>query len=138
LRKGKVVFIPHALGRIYFAHGARVHRDLFQNALGLIYSRPLIQTDMPSAGRISLLHQPEQQRYVAHLLYGPALQRGRCLVIEDLVPLYDIPLQIRVPQAIRNAYLVPGGDALAIHRAGDAARVVVPQVQCHQAVVFEY
>jgi hypothetical protein len=138
LRKGSVVFLPHALGRIYYAHGARLHRDLFRKALGLVYNEPMIEVDLPSAGRISLLHQPDLDRYVAHLLYAPALQRGRCLVIEDLVPLYDIPLQIRVPQAIERATLVPGGDALAVERAGDTVSVVIPVVHCHQAVVFAY
>lgn len=138
LRKGHVVFVPHALGRMYYAHGARLHRELFVNALGLIYKNPMIKTRMPSGGRISLLHQPEQHRYVAHLLYGPPIKRGRCLVIEDLVPLYEVPLEMRVPQAIHGAYLVPGGDALALERTGGALSVVVPKVQCHQAVVFEY
>ncbi len=135
---GCIVFLPHALGRIYYAHGARLHRQLFVNALNLVYQAALIKTDMPSAGRISLLHQPEQHRYVAHLLYGPPMKRGRCLVIEDLLPLYEVPLQVRLPQAIAKAYLVPSGDALAIERNQDVLRVVVPRVQCHQAVVFEY
>jgi hypothetical protein len=123
---------------MYYAHGARLHRDLFVNALGLIYADPMVKTDMPSAGRISFLHQPDQDRYVAHLLYAPALQRGRCLVIEDLVPLMDVPLEVRVPEAIEWVYLVPGGDALHVERAGDAVRVIIPRVQCHQAVVFAY
>jgi len=138
LRKGSVVFLPHALGRLYHAHGARVHRDLFANALRLIYDDPMMRVTMPSAGRVSLLHQPDQRRYVAHLLYGPALQRGRCLVIEDLVPLYDVPLEVRLPETARRAYLVPGGGELPIERSDGAIKVVVPSVQCHRAVAFEY
>jgi len=92
---------------------------------------------LPSAGRVSLMHQPGQRRYVAHLLYGPPLQRGRCLVIEDLPALYDVPLTVRVPQAIAAAYLVPGRTPLALtHR--DGVGVIVPRMQGHQAVVFEY
>ena len=138
LRKGNVVFAAHALGRIYFQLGARVHRDLFANLLGLVYDKPMIQTELPSAGRISLLHQPEQNRYVAHLLYGPAHKRGQCLVIEDLVPLYDIPVELTVSETIKEATLVPGGESLSLERAGDTMRVVVPKLQCHQAVVFSY
>ena len=75
---------------------------------------------------------------LAHLLYGPPLQRGNCLVIEDLVPLYDVPLAVRVPETISRAYLVPGGADLPLaHRDGSVA-VTVPVVQCHQAVVFAY
>lgn len=138
LRQGNVVFLPHRLGKLYFENGARLHRDLFTRALGLIYQAPMLQVTMPSAGRVSLLHQAAEKRYVAHLLYGPPLQRGNCLVIEDLVPLFDVPLVVRLPQAVTRVYLVPGGSDLPLSRDGDAVRVVVPRVQCHQAVVFEY
>jgi hypothetical protein len=138
LRTGQVVFLPHRLGKVYYEHGARLHRDLFAGALGLIYTNPAITTELPSAGRVSLMHQPEQKRYVAHLLYGPPLQRGNCLIIEDLVPLHDIPLTLRVPDRIRRAYLVPSREVLDLNFIGQSVSVTVPVVQCHQAVVFEY
>ena len=138
LRKGRVVFLPHRLGKLYYEHGARVHRDLFANALSLIYNQPMVQTSLPSAGRVSLMHQPQHRRYVAHLLYGPPLQRGRCLVIEDLPTLYDVPLTVRLPKAIRAAYLVPGRVLLAMTCEDDAVSVTVPKMQGHQAVVYEY
>jgi hypothetical protein len=138
LRKGQVVFLPHRLGKIYFEHGARLHREFFANALRLIYTNPVIKTELPSAGRVSLLHQPDQGRYVAHLLYGPPLQRGRCLIVEDLVPLHDVPIELRVPQTISRAYLVPSKQPLVLHRTGDSVAVTVPEVRCHQVVVFEY
>ncbi len=137
LRAGRVVFLPHRLGRLYHQHGARVHRDLFTNALRLIYNRPLMQTQLPSAGRVSLMYQPDHQRYIAHLLYGPPLQRGRCLVIEDLPALYDVPLIVRLPQPVRAAYLIPDRQMLAQERCADGIRVIVPRVQGHQSVIFE-
>ena len=105
VRKGNRVFLAHSLGRIYHAHGARVHRQMFRNALALAYPTPTVWTAMPSAGRLSLLHQPQQRRYVAHLLYAAPMQRGRCRVIEDLVPLYNVPLynvplRLTVPEQV--------------------------------------
>ena len=138
VRKGNKVYLAHNLGRIYHTHGARVHRRLFRNALSLVYANPMAATAMPSAGRISLLHQPQQRRYVAHLLYGPPLQRGRCLVIEDLVPLREVPLRLSVPEAVESAVLVPQGATLEIQRNGGSVTITVPEVHCHQAVVFTY
>jgi hypothetical protein len=137
LRKGRVIFLPHRLGRLYHLHGARVHRDLFANALRLIYARPMVETALPSAGRVSLMWQPQHRRYIAHLLYGAPLQRGRCLVIEDLPPLFDVPLAVRLPEAVTAAYLIPGRVALPLACEDGAVRVTVPRVQGHQAVVFE-
>ena len=73
--------------------------------------------------------QPDHHRYIAHLLYGPPLQRGRCLVIEDLPTLYDVPLTVRLPQPVRAAYLIPGQHPLSLTHTGDAVSVTVPQVQ---------
>jgi hypothetical protein len=150
VRKGNVILLTHRLGKLYFDLGARLHRDLFIRALGLLHTAPMVRTELPSAGRVSLLHQVEpgghsaSARYVAHLLYAPPLQRGGCLVIEDMPPLYEVPLTLRVPEQITRAYLVPSGQELAVERGGhgtsegDVVRVTVPEVRCHQAVVFEH
>jgi hypothetical protein len=138
IRKGNVVYLAHPLGRLYYAHGARVHRQLFVNALDLVHQSPVLRVAMPSAGRVNLLHQPAKNRYVLHLLYGPPLKRGRCEVIEDLVPLLDIPVELRVPEALRHVYLAPQGEDVNVISESGVTRLCVPYVQCHQAVVFEY
>ncbi|HJN17053.1 MAG TPA: beta-galactosidase, partial [Armatimonadota bacterium] len=66
------------------------------------------------------------------------LQRGRCLVIEDIVPLRDVPLELSVPEEVTSATLIPQGTELAMERDGGKVRVTVPEVECHQAVVFGY
>ena len=66
------------------------------------------------------------------------MQRGRCLVIEDLVPLHDVPLRLTTPEQLKSAALAPQGDTLMLRRSSGSVEVIVPQVYCHQAVVFEY
>jgi hypothetical protein len=138
LRQGNVVSMAHPLGAIYHQEGARVHRDLFINALRLLHQRPAIEADLPSAGRVTLMHQPDQRRYIAHLMYAPPLQRGGCLVIEDFPPLRDVTLTIRVPEAITTVTLAPQQQALATQSVGGVFQVTVPQVIGHQAVMLAY
>jgi hypothetical protein len=138
VQKGRVVFLPHRLGKLYNEHGARLHRDLFGNALHRIYRHPLLRTELPSAGRVTLLKQSEQHRYVAHLLYAPPLQRGRCQVIEDLPELRNVPVAVRVEENIKKAYLIPGHKRLSLRRSEGGVRVVVPAFRSHVAVVLEY
>ena len=137
-RKGNLVYLPHPLAELYHLHGARVHRQFFANALGLIYSSPVVATRLPSAGRVNLIHQPAQRRYVAHLMYGSPMQRGRCLVIEDLPTLYKVPVTLDVPETIARAYLAPAKRALPLKAKAKKVRVVVPSFSGHVAVVFEY
>ncbi len=138
VKHGRVVFFAHKLGAMYHDVGARLHRDLFLNGLRLVHQRPVLSTSMPSCGRANLIHQPDRNRYVAHLLYAPALQRGRCQIIEDLVPLHSVPVTLDVPEAIRRASLAPAGQELKMVRRAGRISVTVPSVECHQMVVFEY
>jgi len=138
MRHGNIIFIAHELDKIYYDHGARLHRDLFINALNLVHTRPMVKTDLPSAGRVSLLHQAEQKRYVVHLLYGPPIKRGRCEVIEDLPFLYDVPVTVDLPRAVKRAVLIPGRQKLPIKRQQGKMTVTVPKFQCHCALVFSY
>ncbi|NLG51580.1 MAG: hypothetical protein GX552_15860 [Chloroflexi bacterium] len=138
IRRGNVIALLHGLDELYYHHGAQVHRQLFINALRQLHTRPMIEVNLPSAGRVSLLAQPEHGRYVAHLLYAAPMQRGRCLVLEDLPALRDVQVTVRLPQTPQRAYLVPGNTPLACTVGADgAATVTVPEFSCHCAVVFE-
>ena len=119
-------------------HGARLHRDVFIKALDLLHTKPLLRTDMPSAGRATLVTQPRRRRHVVHLLYAPPLKRGRCLVIEDLPPLFDVPVAVRVPETIRAVRLPLTGESLPFDAVDGEVRVVVPEVHVHQMLTVEW
>ena len=139
VRKGRVVYLAHPLASMYAQHGARQHRELFINALRLIYRKQTLSTEMPSAARATLARQAEHRRYVAHLLYAPPLKRGRCLVIEDFPILRDVPVTLRVSEKIKKAWLPVSGKTLRLTRhANGGTSVIVPEVRCHEMVVFEY
>ena len=138
IQKDKVIFFAHQLDKLYYDHGARLHRDLFFNALSLIHKNPMVTTELPSAGRISLLHQKDNKRYVVHLLYGPPIKRGRCEVIEDLPFLYNVPVQVDLPQKIKRVYSIPDMKEMLFTQKKGKISVNVPEFQCHTGIVFEY
>ena len=70
VKSGNNLYIAHELDKMYFEEGARVHRELFMEAFRALEVTPLVKVDLPSLGRINLLHQPEKKRYVLHLLYA--------------------------------------------------------------------
>jgi hypothetical protein len=138
MKHGNVVYIAHDLDRQYHEQGARVHRDLFINALSLLRKNPLVTVGMPSSGRMNLLHQPEYNRFVVHLLYSTPIQRGAVSVIEDLVPLYDTPVEVKLGKEIKRAYQVPSGETIRMVKNGDKIKLVIPEFTCHTAIVLEY
>ncbi len=138
IKKGNIIYMAHDLDRQYYKEGARLHRDLFYNALNLIRKNPVVEVEMPSMGRVNILHQPEHHRYVVHLLYASPIQRGSVRVIEDIVPIYDIPLTVNLPEDIAKAYLIPSGEKLKLKVLGDKLFVNIEELKCHTAAVFEY
>jgi hypothetical protein len=138
LRKGNVIMAAHPLDRIYKENGAQIHREMFKNILDQLLTKPMVTATLPSAGRLNLLHFPDQKQYVLHLLYGPPIQRGIARVIEDLVPLYNVKVSLDADVPVRNAYMVPGNRELQMDRQNSGLSVTVPEFSCHTAIVFEY
>ena len=138
VQKGNVIFLAHPLGRLYYEHGAWLHREFFLRALGLIHDRPSVRTSMPSAGRASLLKQPQLNRYVLHLLYAPPLQRGRCLVVEDQVPVRDVTVTLNLPEKIRQVRFPLSGMSGQLTPSPKGLALRIPRVASHEVVVLEY
>jgi len=138
ISNGNIVYIASDLGEMYNSSGARVHRELFKNVLDLVHTEPMLQIELPSSGRANLLYQPAHRRYVAHLLYGSPIQRGDTRVIEDLPPMYDTKVIFNVPEEIKSVRLVPDEVDLEFTQTEDGIIVIVPQFQCHAAIVYEY
>ena len=85
-----------------------------------------------------MLQQPEQRRMVAHLLFTYTSVRGDGVeVIEDVVPLREVPLTVWLAQSPRRVYLAPSGEELSYVWDGQMATVTVPSVELHQMVVFD-
>ncbi len=144
VRKGSIALIAHPLDRLYASNGMKLHRDLLRNVIGSLGPSNAMEVEgLPSTGRVSLLHQPQNRRYIAHLLYGPALQRGDVQVIEDLPTIGAARLTMRLPQRIRSASAEPEGRRLSLAGGGGGngdggVRIAVPPFAMHTAIVLNY
>ncbi|MCG8306933.1 MAG: alpha-L-fucosidase [Cytophagales bacterium] len=138
VKVGKNIYIAHELDRMYFEHGARVHRELFMEAFRALDIEPMVSADLPSLGRMNLLHQPEHRRYVVHLLYAAPIQRGSVQVIEDLVPIYNTNVELNLGKKIKKIYSVPDMNPLDYMREGEKIRLKIPEFTGHTAVVVAY
>jgi hypothetical protein len=116
-----------------------MHRELVKNVIETLYQSPYLKVNnLLSSGRVSLLKQEREKRYVAHLLYAPALLRGEVQVIEDFPPVPGVELEINVPESIKNVYQVSDGSKLKFTRNGNVLKVQVPTFTMHTGLVLEY
>lgn len=135
--KGKTVYLAHEIFRMYNEYGSLYHREYFMNALNLIYTDPVLKVEMPSAGRVNFVKQPNEDRYVLHLLYASPIQRGTALVIEDIVPLYNVKVALKVEEKIKRVYLAPQMENIEFRQEGQYVNLAVPKVHGHQIVVLD-
>jgi hypothetical protein len=139
VRNGNVIFFAHALDRLYYASAVRLHRELFKNAIDQLDAAPVLKvTGLPSSGRVSLLHQAAKRRYVAHLLYSPALQRGDVNVIEDFPPIPGVKLEVRVPERVTKARAIPADETVSFTQNAGVLALAVPTFAMHTGIVLEY
>lgn len=138
IKKGNIVWTAHRLEINYGKEGSRVHKQLFYNALKQVLTDPFVEVDLPSSGRVNLLHQPQENRYVVHLTYATPHQRGRAKVIEDLVPLFNVPIRVDFDEKVKKVYTIPDKNELKMKKVGNQLEVIVPKFRCHTGVVFEY
>ena len=143
-----VAYFAHNIFSGYRNYGQPLYRDFVAAALRhLLGGQWPVTTTLPSDGRFNVLEQPAERRYVVHLLYAPKSlrgwteKRGRRLpveLIEDIVPLHEVGVRVRVPRRIRSVRLVPEGVALAFAMRDGAVEFTVPKVECHQMIELSY
>ncbi|HZK95127.1 MAG TPA: alpha-L-fucosidase [Prolixibacteraceae bacterium] len=139
VRNGNVIYFAHKLDQLYYTHAVRLHRQLVNNAIDMLYQSPILQVNnLPSCGRVSLLKQEKLNRYVVHLLYSPALQRGEVKVIEDFLPVPGVEIVMNVPEKVKNVYQIPDGKKVKFSRNATKLIVKVPTFTMHSGIVFEY
>ena len=138
VRKGRVIYLAHPLGRLYHEWGARLHRELFITALDWLDPTPVVQAELPSMARLSLLHQPANQRYLLHVMYAPPAQRGGACVLEDCPPLRDVAATVRVPQTITAAHFGVERQPLKFAQRDAGVQLTLPEVAGHAFVALTY
>jgi hypothetical protein len=76
-------------------------------------------------------------RTIVHLLQYCPERRTKTLDLVEDVPLYDVPLSLKLEKAPGRVYVAPAPTDLICEYAAGRARVVVPEVRGHAMVVFE-
>lgn len=138
-RKGRMLHVADPLFRVYQRHGMPLHRDVLRALMRLLLPEPLLDVRMPSCGQVTLLRQPaEGDRFVLHLIYATPIPRGHVQVIEDIVPLFDIPVSLRCERAPARVYRAPEREPVAFSHTNGRLRFVVPRLELWQVVCIEW
>ena len=131
------VYVAHELFRMYFRHGAQLHREVFRYAFRKLQVKPVLEVGLMSAGRVRLAWQEAENRYVLHLLYGSPILRGAYQVLEDFPVIRDTRVRIRTERKITRVLLQPQREPLEFRTDEEGLSFLIPEFRMHQIVTLE-
>lgn len=111
-------------------------KRLVLNALEILLPQPTLSHSGPSTLELSRMRQDAERRDVVHLLHYVPEARGRAFeVLEDVLPIYDVPISLRVDRPVASVTLQPQNTALAFEERNGRIEILVPKVVGHQLMV---
>lgn len=124
----------------YADNGHLILKEMVLHALARLLPQPSLRCDLPAGGIATLQYQAEDKRYVNHLLYASPVLKGRVEVIEDIIPLHNVSVDLRLPStaSVNRVYLAPSMKDLPF-TVGNQGEIsyTVPHVNNHEMIVLE-
>ncbi|WP_256758148.1 alpha-amylase family protein [Cohnella sp. WQ 127256] len=133
------IYIAWNVFEDYATKGSLVLKEIVLYALNrLLSASKTLKTNLPAQGVVTLQHQPQENRYINHLLYATPVKRGNGVeVIEDIVPLANIKVAVTIPGVVQDVYLAPQLTKLEFKQIEGVVEYTVPQLECHQMIVIQ-
>ncbi len=142
VRKGNLLYLAHPVFRTYGAFGATACREYICRVIRHALEEPTLLVDLPTTARATLMHQPEHDRFVLHLLNANPISRGGLPphnvslgVIEDCQPLHDVQITLRL-DGITSVTLEPQGRNLDFTVKGNTLHMTLDRLELHQMIVL--
>ena len=134
------IYINWKIFTEYAEKGSLILKRIVQYALDkLLGSAITLKTNLGAQGVTTVMEQKDQNRYINHLLYGVPVRRGdKIEIIEDITPVYDTNVTLRLPEEIKNIYLAPQNTEIPFTCKDGKVSFTVEKIDCHQMVVLEY
>jgi hypothetical protein len=138
----KVGYIAYPIFEALARHGSASFRLLIRNVISLLLSDQLLTVEGPTSLETTVTRQPagngHAERTIVHLLqYCPERRAEGLDLIEDVVPIFDLKMSLRLAVAPRRVYSAPDGKAIPFEYVSGRLTLRVPQVLGHAMIVFE-
>jgi hypothetical protein len=132
-KRPEIIFHTFGQGRVLYSASLIEEieglTDSFLRLLRRLNNRFAFEMDTHPAVEATLFHQPDRSRYLSSLINFQ----------KDLpnIPIDDIRVTLRQPASVRRIKLLPEGQTLSHHFAGDAVTFAIPRVTTLAMVAIE-
>ncbi len=136
VQKGRVAYIAFPMFTAIAQHGNFPYRLLVRNIIDRLLPEPMLRVDAPISTETSVTKQGK--RTIVHLLqYAPERRTEKLDLIEDIVPLFNVPMSLKLDRAPKKVYLAPEMTPVAFEYLAGRVNLRVPEVRGHAMIVFE-
>ena len=138
-RNGHVIYFAHPIFTLYSSRAPLWCKIMLQNTLDVLLPEPLVRHGGPSTIIATVNEQASQRRWIIHLLHYIPERRGTEFdTIEDIIPVYALPVSLKANQPVRSVRLVPKGDAIPFQRNAGRTEFILPELRGHQMVELSF
>jgi hypothetical protein len=135
VRCGDTLYFSHPIFTQYDQNAPLWCKKIFVNAVNMLMKEPVLKTNAPSTMLAAVNQQPEEKRFVVHLLHYIPERRCRDIdVIEDIIPLYNVELSVKIPGLVKSVELVPQRCLLNFEIDDGRILFKVPEINGHQMI----
>ncbi len=138
VRVGNAIYFSSPIFTQYYHLAPQWCRTLFLNALEMLLPEPVVRHGGPSTLEVTYNGQTARGRRVLYLLHYIPIRRSKIDIIEDVIPIYNIPLSIRADKTIHSVRLAPSGQAIDFQSVEGRVNFTVPVVNGHQMIELNY
>ena len=139
IQHGRTIYFAHPIFTQYSRNAPRWCKALFLNALGLLLPEPLVRHDGPTTLQVTVNEQTAEHRWVVHLLHYIPERRSQDIdVIEDVIPLYDVRVSVKIPHKVEAVMRVPEQEPLLYEQKGERVEFVLPKLAGHQMIALTF
>lgn len=139
VQRGRVMYFAHPIFTQYSTVSPRWCKVLLHNALDMLLGERLLRTSGPTTLTSAINEQKSEKRLCLHLLHCVPVLRGKGFeVVEDVYPLHDLEISMRVERRIKAVRCVPEMTDLDFAQKDGRVEFVVPKLDGYQIVSVEY
>ena len=146
--KNNICYLAHPVFSIYSAFGTVALKDYVIKTVKEFLGKPMLCANLPSTARVSLMKKNSENCFVLHLLYANPIKRGGEMdvetdysgktnsieVIEDLLPIHNIDVELKIENTIKSVTLQPQNKAVTFTQKNGLLTFKVEKLLCHQMI----
>jgi len=136
VQHGRCGTIPFPIFGAYAQHGNVPYRLLVEKLLNRLLPAPLLRVTAPTSTEATVTRQ--KNRTIIHLLqYCPERRATGLDLVEDVVPVFNVPVSVRLSKPPRQVYLAPGREPIPFTCQDGRVNFTVPELRGHAMIVLD-